>query len=122
MRFSILALLFTSVFMWTSSFGQNESEQVYVSHTSYDNDPKPLLSYLFQKYGIEETELIILRIQEYETVNNIQVLEDSAYQREIEKINLLISNAQDSQEIITLNNLKNRISSILSIEPILTAQ
>lgn len=64
------------------------------------------LKYLFQTYGVEETEQILLRMKVYEVENNVKVLFSKDFNVMMEKLNSLISNTSNSEEINRLNDRK----------------
>ncbi len=81
---------------------------------------KPLLQYLFNTYGIEESEEILLKIQDYESNNNLKVLFNVRYNLEIQKIEIAITNSKTKEESFRLTESKSRIINFSQIETIVT--
>lgn len=98
-----------------SAYTQNEFEP-QGSHTIHKQEIPPLLQYLFEKYGVEESELIMINIQLYEEQNLVKVLDQNTYLNYVENINAQIDVTSDVEKIEELQSLKSKVISVLSIE------
>ena len=104
--------MFFSLSILTSFSQGSENAAVF----TINNQPKGLLTYLFNKYGIEESELILLKIRQYELENNVIVLTQIDYLARIERINAKISIENDVDKQNQLETEKLKIINFILIE------
>ncbi len=99
--------------MLSTSFSQNSlNAEVF----TVNNQPKRLLAYLFDKYGIQESELILLKVRQYEAENKVIVLSQTDYSTQIERINAKILIEVDVDMQIQLETEKSKIINFILIE------
>ena len=108
----VTTLLFLS-FLSTSFAQKSEA----TSHFSVKKSSiKPKLEYLFGKYGVPQSEQIILNQYDYEQENNVRVLFGDKYTQVIANYNNTILNTSSSAIITILEEEKSRIINFLDVE------
>jgi|GEM_PF-5361088 len=115
-----LLTLFTLSFVVTYGFGQSESNEPYCTVLVHYSDAPPLLAYLFEKYGVEDSERITTNIHNYELNNAIVVMDNTSYQEYIENINTQLIDQFDPIKILILESEKLKVENILNIETIVS--
>jgi len=115
-----LLTLFALSFLSTYGFGQSESDEPYCTVLVHYSNPPPLLTYLFSKYGIEDSERIMTNIKTYELSNTIIVMDNNRYQEYIESINSQLIGQSDPTKILILQSEKLKVENILNIETIVS--
>lgn len=96
-------------------FSQNQAEP-FCTITVHKQETPSILIYLFDRYGIEQSELIMINLQEYEINNNVKVLDNESYLNYISQIDEQLVGLTDEEKINDLLSLKNRVVNIISIE------
>lgn len=114
LKFSIFASCFSFILM--DSTAQVSTNQASATFTVTHSETRPLLQYLFDKYGIETSEAICLNIQSYEAENNVKVLFDEKYDTYMQIIDNKIISAIKNDQIISLKNEKKRFVQFSDIE------
>ena len=113
----ILTLL-TILILSLNGFTQNENNEPYcIIFVHSDNTPL-LLTYLFSRYGIDDSERITLNIQNYELNNNVLVMDNKTYLEYIENIDNQLIGQTDPNKISILELEKLKAVNILTIEAI----
>lgn len=113
LQFLILPLLFCFVTLNTTAQESNQLEStISVNHSEI----KPLLEYLFKKYGIEASETICLNIQDYEMRNNVIVLFEEKYTKMVSDLDNEIQQTNNSEELLKLQTKKSRLINFQTIE------
>jgi hypothetical protein len=97
-------------------FAQNTQGEPNCIHVVKKSNPSPLIQYLSGKYGIEDTERILLSKSDYESINGVTVLFGSEYNSIISNLNQLIAKEQDPLVITNLNAKKSKLVNFLDIE------
>lgn len=110
----LLIILF--VFFNEFLMAQNPEREPNCIHVVKKSNPSPIIKYLSEKYGIEDTERILLNKSYYEIVNGVTVLFGSEYNSIINNLNQLISKEQDPLIITDLNAKKSKLVNFLDIE------
>lgn len=87
-----------------------------------NNNPRPLLKYLFNTYGIEDSERILLNIKDYETTHNIKVLFIDEYQDQVQKIETKLATTASKEEYVRLSDYKTRFINFSEIETTVTTK
>lgn len=108
----LILYLFFSLSILTSFSQGSENAAVF----TVNNQPNGLLTYLFDKYGIQESELILLKIRQYEVENKVVVLSQADYLARIERINAKISIETDVDKQNQLETEKLKIINFILIE------
>jgi len=80
----------------------------------------PILQYLINKYGAEDSERILLNIKDYESTYKVFVLTDSQYENKVESINKKINLTDNHEEKEVLIARKNTFINLISIETLVT--
>lgn len=114
-----MKLLFTFLLivpMLFLSYSQNDENNPRATVTKDESQPRSLLVYLFNKYTIENSELIVLKINKYQNENGVLVLSEVDYLHQIERINFRILNETDLNKIDQLEHEKLKIVNFISIE------
>lgn len=81
----------------------------------HGNNENPMLVYLFNKYGVEESESILMKIKRYEALYEVFVFERSEY---LTKINLLEQRISATNDHDLINALKLKKSKIICFQDI----
>jgi hypothetical protein len=96
-------------------FSQNQTEP-FCTITIHKQEIPNLLNYLFQRYGIEQSELIMINLQEYERIHNVKVLDNEAYINYVSRIDEQLDGLIDAEKLAELLHLKNKVVNIIAIE------
>ena len=115
--------LLTLVIIFTLSlsvFSQNDNNEPFCTILVHYNNTRPLLAYLFSKYGIEDSERITTNIQNYELNNNVTVMDDKSYLDYITNIDNQLTGQTDPDKISILESEKLKVFNILTIEVIVS--
>ena len=107
------------IFLVTISHNISAQEHAEIK-VNKTGTPKPMLRYLFDTYGITNSEQILLNIKSYEQSNNTIVLYGNKYTNRIKSINNQISTTSDVLEIAVLEKNKTAIVEFKSIESFIT--
>jgi hypothetical protein len=107
-------LLFLALGSINSMALAQENDPICV-HVIRHRDISPLLDYLFNKYGVEVSEQILLNMKNYEAEHEVFVLFSSEYNLLMERMNNLMFTASNQSE---LDRLQERIAKFVKFEDI----
>jgi hypothetical protein len=110
----LLVILF--VFFNEFLLAQNSEREPNCIHVVKKSSPSPIIKYLSEKYGMEDTERILLNKSHYESVNGVTVLFGLEFSTILNNINQLIATAKDLEVITELNARKAKLVNFLDIE------
>jgi hypothetical protein len=110
-------LLFILLLTISHNISAQEHAEIKVKKTG---TTKPILQYLFDTYGVDASEQILLNIESYEQTNNTLVLFGNKYTNRIESIDKQISISTDISEIAALQKKKSATVDFKSIEKFIT--
>lgn len=116
MRIKTKSTLIISGFMLITSISFGQEMCTNVVKTS---NPSAMFSYLSAKYGEENTEQLVINIQDYEIENNVTVLCESDFKNTISRFSELIEGTSDLDEKNRLLERKARFILLNTIEEII---
>jgi hypothetical protein len=119
MRNTSLFLILFSVFTQVSAQESSQTITCTMKETSISN-PNELLNYLFNKYGVEMSEQIVLEMKAYQNQNKVTVLSIQEYELHINNLDQQIQQATDLDVKLLLEKEKAKVVSIETIEKELT--
>ena len=106
------------LFVSTNAISQNIIQPEASIIIKSSEQLKPILNYLFNTYGIEDSERILLNIHNYELENNVKVLFENQYTEEIQKIDAALATKKTTEEYIRTAQYKAQIINFSQIESI----
>jgi hypothetical protein len=115
-----LLLILTVCTFSISGLSQNNTNEPFCTILVHYTNTPPLLSYLFSKYGVEDSERITTNIQNYELENGVTVMDDKSYLEYIGNINQQLIGQTESVKISILESEKLKVINILTIEAIVS--
>lgn len=116
-----MPFVFAILFAFSSQLlvAQSSLNEPKCLHIPKQSKPSPLIKYLFEKYGVEETESILLNKSYFESINQVTILFGVDYDFAIQQLNQFIADEQDIVLINELNIKKSRLINFSDIEHLL---
>ncbi len=114
-KFTLSIILFLSF----SSMNLNlmaQDNDPFCIHIIRNKNTSTLLEYLFKKYGVENSELILLKMKNYEINHQVNVLFSSDFNLLMEQLNSIIQTTNDLELIDRLNERKTKFVKFEDIE------
>ena len=110
----IATILFLS---GTFGIGFSQAQDGPLCYYSVMHEETPaLLAYLFEKYGVEHSEAILLNVQEYEAENDVKVLHLDRYTLLMKQLNHAIQQASGNETATLLLEKKAKLVLFTTIE------
>lgn len=113
-----ILLLPTFIFLTSFHLIAQENSQLQSTITIRNSETRPLLQYLFDHYGIEDSEAICLNIQNYELEHNVKVLFENQFNKQIQSVDLKIEDTDNPKQRALLEDKKKRFVNFSDIENI----
>ena len=117
MQVKIKTLISVSVFSFITNFSFSQNETV--SHVVKKSNQSEMISYLFSKHSVEESEQILLKIRNFEVLNEVKVLCKEEFIYLNSKLDFQIKNTLDTelkalfeakkQKLVLLNTIENQL-------------
>ncbi len=116
-----ILLISLTFFLCASSFeGIAQTTTNSSFRVTNQGNEEPLLKYLFDTYGIEASEQVLLNMVAYQTTENVFVLFGNRYKDEINRMNKALSKTSSIAETQDIENEKNKLVAFSAIEHLLT--
>ena len=95
---------------------QSQQSEPSCTHHVKSSGYSEIINYLSKKYGLEQTELILLRKTNYETQNDVIVLFGKSYLLAVSQLDELIASSNDEEILNNLKVKKSKLVNFISIE------